>query len=769
MVDADLRGLDAVAAGLLASAKAPSWHTLSSYERRWRVWEGFARHHEVGVLPANPEHLAAFVLARWRAQVGDAALSANLSAVLWFHTQLADDLSGTCDLAKRLLGILRRESERPSRTAAPVLSVGALNAMVRAPAPWGTQRFSAKVLRLMSGALPRQLGALRATDVTFGPNDGWVEFETPAIPQARTHRAMGVQRFRFSHGLTAMDCPVEAMRTLVDASDGGLLFPKGFPGSATIKGFTPATSPDGVPLRVTVRNRAMVRVGYQGALRVQELVRANVEDLEPAGPGYRLRLVDTKSSKRGASEFVLLRREDSPLDAVTAIEEWLAVRGDHDGALFCSIHHGSANSAPGAALSDGEVRETIGDMAVAVGLANTVSGYSLRRSWATHEYLRDPNRLSLISRHLRHASVDMSARYIDDLGLHLLDASDFLSNESVTASLGGVTERRRDLGFVATPMGELIAEVRARTETKSPKAASSQVSERSSWNVWKTWAEGHDLTPLPATAEDLVFFAAYRADSGIAATTLRAQLRVIRQEHENAGYDAADLITLADEIAQGLARSAPREAVKAPVLTPSEMLALAEWTKNQARSGREEDLRDHVMVTVTYAGALRVDDLYRARIELVDTLPYGLALRFTTSKENQAGRHPEAVLLLSSPDALDPVSAVADWRHATGITAGPLVPVLGHDVSLPMPKDSIPDRLRRLAVAAGIEPRLTGQSLRRSWATHAYDSGVDPVTISRHLRHRDLTTTLGYIAKLSPWRDNVAVAVMKHSQQRGSR
>ena len=45
--------LDATAAGLLAAARAPSAHTLASYERRWRMWEAFADHHGVVALPAE--------------------------------------------------------------------------------------------------------------------------------------------------------------------------------------------------------------------------------------------------------------------------------------------------------------------------------------------------------------------------------------------------------------------------------------------------------------------------------------------------------------------------------------------------------------------------------------------------------------------------------------------------------------------------------------------------------------------------------------------
>jgi integrase len=759
----DVGVLDETAACLLAAASAPSEHTLASYTRRWRMWEAFAVHHGVMPLPADPEHVGAFVVARWRAGVSAAALGAGLSAILWFHRQLADELAGTCDVARRVLAGLRRGSERPSITPAPVLSVGALHRMVRVPPAGGTRLFSARLVRLLSGARPRQLGALRVEDVRFGPGDTWVEFTTPALPQAGKHPALPAGRFRFDRGRTALDCPVEALGSLVAASTDGTLFGGGFPAAATIKGFEPATARDGVPVRIAVRNRAIVKVGYAGALRVQELVRANVEHVEPAGDGYRLRLVDAKTSRGGRSQFVLLRQGEGPLDPVGAIDEWLAVRGDHDGPLFCTVHHSTrAGVAGGERMSDGEmIRGAIGDLAVAAGLPSTVSGYSLRRSWATHEFLRDPGRVALISRHLRHASVDATTRYIDDLGLGLIDATEFLSAESVVATPGGVTERRRDLGFASAPLSELLGEVATLARAATQPAARTQVVRRSHWRVWDRWATEHGTEALPASPEHLVLFAADRASAGVAAPSLREQLRSIRRAHEDAGYDASDLVTLADEIAVGLARCAPRERTKAPVLSGREVLAMAEAAKDRAeRTGELVALQDLVLVTATYAGALRMDDVFRSRIEHLDELPYGLALRFTTSKANQTGRHPESVLLLSRRDALDPVAALAAWRDATGIGHGPLVPVLGRQPLVAMSRDWMPDRLRRLASDAGVATRPTGHSLRRSWATHAYEAGVDPVTISRHLRHRDLTTTLGYVARLSPWRDNAAQLVM---------
>ncbi len=184
----DLEVLDQTAAHLLAVARAPSQYTLGSYTRRWRMWEAFAFHHGIPPLPAEPDHVAAFVIARSRAGVGDAALAANLSAILWFHTQLDDALGDTCDPAKRMLGVLRRRSERTPVVTAPVLSVGALAAMVRVPPAGGTRVFSAKVLRLLTGARPRALAAATVDDVVFGPDDRWVELTTPLAERPHPSR-----------------------------------------------------------------------------------------------------------------------------------------------------------------------------------------------------------------------------------------------------------------------------------------------------------------------------------------------------------------------------------------------------------------------------------------------------------------------------------------------------------------------------------------------------------------------------------------------------
>ena len=173
------------------------------------------------------------------------------------------------------------------------------------------------------------------------------------------------------------------------------------------------------------------------------------------------------------------------------------------------------------------------------------------------------------------------------------------------------------------------------------------------------------------------------------------------------------------------------------------------------QSGTPQGLRDRVIVCVGYGGAMRADDLSRARLQDIEATPWGCVLRLRTSKDDPSGQAAETVVLLRRDDSLDPAGALADLAAAVGAATGPLVPV---DVGSyrAMSPEGIADRVRSLAKRAGLRVAPTGHSLRRSRANHAYEAGIDLVTIQRHLRHSSPTITKGYIASLSVWFDNPA-------------
>lgn len=752
----DLDRLDETVADLLAAAGEVAPATRASYERRWRMWQAFADHHGVPALPADRDHVAAFVVARHEAGLSREGVAANLSAISWFHGRFDPGAEDVATGARAVLRAVSRDGAAAPRRPAPVLSVGALLAMAGAVPTQGTN-FAAKVVRSsLPTVKPRQLAAVTAADVSLDPDGAWVELRLPATPVAGKHPVLMAETVRLMADPGWVGCPVRAVRQLAEIAGDGPLLTEQQLFQAKPRSFNPTDAPDGVAARLQVRDAAIVCVGYAGALRVEELSRARLEHIDVLNGAYRLRIPVAKTTRWMPGQAVVLDRRDDGLDPVAALDRWLAVRGDADGPLFTALHHRAPGRvAEGAHMPAGDLRGVVQDLAVRAGLPVTVSGYSLRRSWATHCYLADPNDLGRISLQLRHFSIDTTVRYVEDLRTHHLDGIDMLSADRVLAGPGGQPTGRKDLGFGTTPLGELVDQARLLQAPRAAKAASTSRIEDSHFRGWEEFAAAQGWMPEPASPEALALFFASRADKGLKASTLRAQLRTIVGRHAEAGHPTVGLADMAEEILDAYSRSSTSTTRKAPILGVGDLEAMAGATS--AAEG-PEGLRDRVIVCVGYGGAMRADDLSRARLEDVEATPWGCVLRLRTAKDDPTGQAGETVVLLRRDDSLDPVAALADLAAAVGAPAGPLVPIeVGADRA--MGAEGIGDRVRVLARRAGLVVAPTGHSLRRSWSTHAYEAGVDLVTIQRHLRHSSPTTTKGYIASLSPWLDNPAATL----------
>ena len=102
MAEPTLAGARLRASEVAQAGAAPSAHTVASYERRWR--QAFADFHQTSALPAEPMHVAAFIVARYRAGVSASGLSANLSAIGWFHARRNAPAADVTAVAKPTAG-----------------------------------------------------------------------------------------------------------------------------------------------------------------------------------------------------------------------------------------------------------------------------------------------------------------------------------------------------------------------------------------------------------------------------------------------------------------------------------------------------------------------------------------------------------------------------------------------------------------------------------------------------------------------------------------
>lgn len=89
------------------------------------------------------------------------------------------------------------------------------------------------------------------------------------------------------------------------------------------------------------RNRALLLVGFAGALRRSEIASLRFEDLskEP-GLGLTLDIRQSKTDQEGEGDLIYLRRLESEYDPVRALDAWREASGLNQGAVFRPVTRG---------------------------------------------------------------------------------------------------------------------------------------------------------------------------------------------------------------------------------------------------------------------------------------------------------------------------------------------------------------------------------------------------------------------------------------------
>jgi len=130
-----------------------------------------------------------------------------------------------------------------------------------------------------------------------------------------------------------------------------------------------------------LRDRALLVLGFAGALRRSELVALDVADLEETPEGLHVHIRRSKTDQEGAGDFVSIPH-GSRLRPVAAVKAWLEAAGITEGPIFRSIKKGGLVTP--ARLTDRSVAEIIKKRAEAAGFDPAIfSGHSLRAGFVT--------------------------------------------------------------------------------------------------------------------------------------------------------------------------------------------------------------------------------------------------------------------------------------------------------------------------------------------------------------------------------------------------
>lgn len=162
----------------------------------------------------------------------------------------------------------------------------------------------------------------------------------------------------------------------------------------------------------SIRDRALLLIGFAGGFRRSELVGLDVEDIEHVRQGTIVRLRRSKTDQEGAGRKIGIPFGRTRWCPVTALDQWLS-RADVDtGPIFLGVNrHGHISKQR---LSGEAVSLVVKERLAAAGIdPSGYSGHSVRAGFATSAAIAGAS-VWKIRAQTGHASDAMLARYIRD-------------------------------------------------------------------------------------------------------------------------------------------------------------------------------------------------------------------------------------------------------------------------------------------------------------------------------------------------------------------
>jgi integrase len=160
-----------------------------------------------------------------------------------------------------------------------------------------------------------------------------------------------------------------------------------------------------------LRDRALLLLGFAGAMRRSELVALDVEHLTLKPEGLLVLIVSSKTDQEGQGQTVAIPRvKGSPYCPVQAVSDWRVAASIETGAVFRRMQRGDVVGA--ARLTSQSLPLVIKELAAKVGLDPArYAGHSLRSGFLTSAARRRASIFKMADQS-RHKSLDVLREYV---------------------------------------------------------------------------------------------------------------------------------------------------------------------------------------------------------------------------------------------------------------------------------------------------------------------------------------------------------------------
>jgi site-specific recombinase XerD len=310
------------------------------------------------------------------------------------------------------------------------------------------------------------------------------------------------------------------------------------------------------------------------------------------------------------------------------------------------------------------------------------------------------------------------------------------------------TEQALEMAEIAADAQDYVAASRAENTTRAY---------RTGWAQFTAWCDEHGVKALPAGSETVACFVADLAKAAKPAT-IDARLAAISAAHRAAGYDSPTAAEPVRLVRRGVRRTLGTAQRRVRPIMVADLRKMIEGLDTGVAG-----CRDHALLLLGFAGALRRSELVGLDVEDVTKGPDGLTVHLRRSKTDQEGAGRTVGIPYGSNPSTCPVRAWRAWLEASGIMEGPAFRSVnrhGRIGATRLTAQAVALVLKRHAFRAGLDPgEVAGHSLRAGLATSAAEAGIPERVIADQTGHKGTVTLRRYIREGSLFRENAASAV----------
>lgn len=268
---------------------------------------------------------------------------------------------------------------------------------------------------------------------------------------------------------------------------------------------------------------------------------------------------------------------------------------------------------------------------------------------------------------------------------------------------------------------------------------------RTDWRAFLCWCEEHGATALPARAETISAWIAWRLAQGRKAATIARDVAAISCAHELAGCEGFSRSRIVQDALRGMRRTIGTAPLRKAPLTADLLQRMLDHQPDTVIG-----LRNRALLALGFAGALRRSELVALEMEDLVHQPGGALLTIRRSKTDPDGSGQTIGILNGSRiHVLDRLTA---WTDAAGITSGPLFRSVDrhNHVGGALSDRSVARIIKRASDVAGLDPNdFSGHSLRAGFITSGVEAGADALLIAETSRHKSLDVLRSYVRRAS--------------------